>query len=578
MYRDVYWMAFQLQKLIDNHNIPISDKSKFTLSSVGCLIALVKKTVCCIYKLNGDIVSIFETNTKKIKHIYWIDDNIIFITRESVKMFNIKERSVVYEAVHIIKGSNRKNNMLVLAIETEFVIFDVLARRLRKKKIVSYLKALSIFGCIYPVDYKPKVVTEEMLMLKKLRMPIFKIKNENINTIIPENMRNEHRNVGRKLVFCKKSLIVKNRSVIATYRNSKLVIRKNKEKKKTVFEVIRSIVLLRGLLVFTTRDRLFVYDFKKLNKVNVKNAFLYKIRSGVFVINEQKIILIEKMQTKNKFVSTTCQKSGILYRNEKIHTIINMLRITKNYEEILQICAFHRLRMSTMVDEYLKLLICSGETDVDLISKAKKILERYKYSFFYEIAVYARKYNRILFAQFLISRERNYLKKVDFIVKYKDNNFLSETIKKEHNHIFLHHLFSRLRSTYSTNDILSAIRDEDSLQKYKNYVKHFDIEYLEFMKKMHRTDELYYYNLEHGILDSNIHVKNKFNTKIADVFRTFYRIKSYISTHYNCNVCTIDQAIAFLLDNNDNREAFALKYASIMCKEKFNHLKRLVNR
>lgn len=570
-------MLFKLKKMTDNHRIPILPNDKLALSPVGCLMALLKENSLYIYKINGEILRIIEIDGKKIKQIYWIGSNIIIISSKSIKMYSLTEGRIIYKKKILVKGTNVKNNRLVVATDDSFLVFVVNAMELLEQRTASYKTVLNIFGQIHSLEARPTKMDRRSLVLRKMHMPVFKVKNEHTNSIMPNKSTNELKVPNKQFVFSDSTVVIRRRSVTITYKSSKLAIYKQGKKVKSFVDNIRQIVVLKNLIVFTTKECISVYDFKVLKKIPIRNASIYGIRSGALVVTHNKIYLLDQLYDYNSALLRICKSACLVYRNETVHNIIDTLQFTKNYNELLEICSCYRFRPHSFVESYLKLLICGGELDSAIIVPMKNIFETYKFTSFYEMALIAQQHNRVLFAQYLIRREQNIYKKVHFLIRYKDNNFLSKVVSEETNHMFLRYLFSSMRLNLSKNDILSIVREDNSYQKYKNYIKHFEDEYLEFLMKSSRYDELFHFKLERNMIDPHIPLKKAFDTKIVSILGKFYFLKNYISKYYDYDVGTVDHAIMFLLSNNDKKNAFSLKYASVMCKEKFDYLKNSIS-
>ncbi|ELQ74482.1 hypothetical protein THOM_2577 [Trachipleistophora hominis] len=498
------------------------------------------------------------------------------ISTKSIKMYCLEEKRIIYKKKIPVKGSNAKNNRLIVATNDSLLLFTVTPTELLEQRTLNYQTALNIFGRIYGFENKPTKIDKKSLLLRNMHMPVFKIKNEHVNSILPKKSTSKLKVSNKFFIFNNNIKVIRRRSITVTYKGGKLSIYKHNKKVKSFFDNVRQIILLKNLIVFTTKECINLYDFKVWKKVSLRNASIFQIRSGILVFTRNKIYLFDQIRNSNKFLLGICERACVVYRNENVHDIIHLLEFTKNYKELLEISSHYRFRSHSFVESYLKLLIHGSELDSTIIIPMNNLFKTYKFTLFYETALLAQQHNRILFAQYLIAREQNIYKKVHFLIKYKDNNFLSKLITEETNHIFLHHLFSSMRLYLSKNDILSAIRNEDSYLKYKNYIKHFESEYLEFLEDCSRYDELFYFKLERNMIDPRIPLKKAFNARIINILSKFYSLKNYISKHYNYDVGTVDQAITFLLSNNDKKNAFSLKYLSVMCKEKFDYLRNTI--
>lgn len=567
-------MDFKIEKIVKNHSIPIMQNDLIAISNIGCLIALLKENTLYIYKLNGEILRMIEIERKNIKFIHWVDENIILIEKKGVKLYNLSQNGFIHQIKKKIIGTNMNKNRILIVTENNFHIYSIINHKFEKIETINYTRAINLFQCIYFFKYKPKKLSETNLIVKKLNIRTFKVKNEIRNLLFfNNNLQNINPSSEKNQKNIKTTFFYSCRSISAIFKNGKLSIFKKNKKIKNITANIKFLEITKYQIYFTSKSYLYIYDFKKLKKNKLKVIFMKKISTGILIVSKKDIFFLQIHNIKKNQMYHICKKINILYQNESIAKILRILKFTKNHEESIELAKIFKISIYDYFDNYFEYLLRSNVHDDSIIGIMKNLLIKYTISKFHGLAFQAYHHNRISLSQYLIVQEMNYDKKLKFLLQYKDNVFITKFISNEIDYNFLHLFFSKMKIIYSANDIQIITRDKVAFKKYKNYIKYFKEEYIEFLEKNNNNEDFIHENLLKSNIDLSLSSKKLFDMKIFQILVKFYTIKKYIFERYEYDATTIDAAIKFLLAKNDKKNVVFLRHNSIMCKEKFEYLK-----
>merc|ERR1711962_1699628 len=136
-----------------------------------------------------------------------------------------------------------------------------------------------------------------------------------------------------------------------------------------------------------------------------------------------------------------CHKRGLIYQNEKSNMLISKMEFLKDYKGVLELAKRKRLNVNSFCEKQLSCLFSSNLDDLDCKEKVLRVLSELNINKFYNFACQARQYRRSDIGNHIILQEKNFKKKLDYFLRYKDNIFLQKYIKEETDHLFLQLLF-----------------------------------------------------------------------------------------------------------------------------------------
>lgn len=556
-----------------NHGICIDQEDLIAISDIGCLIAQLKEGFLYILKMDGTVLKMIEFGKVNVRKIYWCGLNIVLFGDNRLDLVN-PARNIVTDTRKLkLIGSNVKNSRILAVTTSNYKILEIKNDKFCEIEQCSLFRAINIFGHVDSFVFKPKIFTPSEILLKKLKIKTFPIENGIKNEMIQIDDKNQN---SRKSTISrhKTSYYIKNRSLSAKYQNGTLSISQNSKKIFYFHANINFIKISKKIVVFTTDRKLFVYKNQTLKKYAINVLFLGVTKNGFIIITEKKVRFLHSKDLIEYKHSKIFSKVGILYLGEKLADILPILQFCNEEKAIIHLLKKYKMCIYKHIEMYFKNLCIGNYSDSYIIECLRKMCKKYKITQFYEFALLARLNDRIELSQFLIMKEKNFTNKKRFFIRFKDNTSVMRFILEEENHLLLYSFFNDMGKYYTREDILTITKNENVFRKYKNYIKNFQDEFFIFIKNSNRTDDVLHVNLLNSSVDLSIPVKKEFNTKIIQILSKFYFLKEFISENYNCDILTVDSAIKFLLKKNDKKNAFFLKYTSVMCKEKFNHLKK----
>ncbi|KAG0437395.1 hypothetical protein DMUE_3715 [Dictyocoela muelleri] len=611
-----YFCACKVYKLENNELLFVKDilpgSALNYFKKIEALNMCKKQSENKIYKLKNVTKSIF-LNNKIIKNnpilIFYDVLNKYSIYRKNSTTIIFKKRSItIFINLKFVRKINicAKNVILL----KNFLIFNtkttIFVCNLKSDQINKPLKTWKSYKIKNP-------------FIQEIRNGIFVIQNSDLYILKPEIENNIEKNLNYNLDFSHNCDFYEanNENLNISIKDIKVNSIKNKkinsiEDKKVNSIEDKKINSIEDKKVNSIEDKrvnsiedkkvnsiedkkVNSIEDKKVNSIEDKRVNYYKSEINNNQINNNQINNNQinnnqikdgngykfKERTKN-FLKNIFKSSNHLYIDENPFESLTILSITKSYDEIFQICHEFKINGSKYFSNYIKNEIESADHDWSIIKKIRNIGRnnknrnlflylKKKTTYFYELAIYAARFNRTFLSQSLILNEQNKYLVTKYLLKERDTHFIRYFLAKQDDITFLFIFFNQLKRM--PIDSIIKILPEKLIS-----------EYLPFgLENYHHTsflnsDDLFFHRLANNEVDHTLILKNKFNQKMAYFYKKFIPFKQELFLKYGVNVNTVDDAVIFLLRNGDYKRLSTLKFLSMMSKTKYEELKGIYTR
>lgn len=612
----------------DTSSTKLVDQMCISISKIFNLIALFHNHVLSVRKLDMSPVIIVPVDFDVLR-IDWIGSHIFLCTRKYVYLYNIRIGAFKKYNLELASYAVRNSRLLAVDAAGKCMVYTLTNNNLLFIEEMSRGRALNYFKKIEPVNMWPGTSACRIYKIKNVCTSKF-INPGNIKPGLNfANIINKYpvyRNGSLTVIHKKRCILVfKNLKWIGKIRVCAI--------KVLLFRRMFVFATKKSVFVCDFSQHDISQSVKCWNRYRMRNALLMEIKCGVVVFQKssvyilssdfnsefnfdvnygvkenscakgsKKIItvkLINGKLTKPKSGKSNPKKSNFkrdqksylkkilttsnhLYTNETPQQTLTTLSITKSYQEIFQICLKFRLRITKHFTNYVKNEIEGIDDDWSIIKRIISISHKKEFkgvfrqlknkaTLFYELAIYAARYNRTLLSQSLILNEKSRVLVVKYLLWERDADFIQYFLRRRGSLPILFAFFNELKRMPA--DLVSRILP-----------KHLIPEYIPFGKdNYHHTsllcpDDLFYQRLAQNEVDHTLILKNKFNQRMAYFYKKFIPFQEGIYAKYRVRVTTVDEAFIFLLRNGDYQRLSTLKFLSMMSKTKYEELKRIYGR
>ncbi|EPR78356.1 hypothetical protein SLOPH_1189 [Spraguea lophii 42_110] len=557
--------------LYEHHLLPLRNHNKMSVKQDGCLIAIFHAGILTIYKPNGYLLKVQHLNGINCKKVLWLEDNVILVGKDKIIICNILQDSKKEFLMEGIRGCVVKGGKVLLIFNKHtYIIFD---STFENSKHITLKQAMNTFHNLE--KFEKKYYNRKQYWNEK-----YKISNIISNVSVAKF---KGKNKGEKFLSLKVKQSLKDRKIFRRYNTIVIVnkkqclIVKNKIAKRINREV-NQVVIRKDGVFYTTNSKTYFYNFKKKYLIMPQKGFISAIKSGCILFFPNSVYIYDEITCKNRFLHKKFTDAGIAYRNESVLKSLDIFSFSENYYAAALVAKKYGICYKKYVMKYVIQKLESIDLDSNISKTILDFIANFRHKNYYGMACEAQKYQRIHLSQKLIEREQCIRKKTKFILEQCDKNFISTILRDSKNSIFKEYFFGEMKKRMRFGDILSCIRYPETYNEYKNFLKLYDVAYNNFLRIEHLTDEIFNNKIKKGILDYSLILDNKFNQRIAYFFKKLKAFKEKLGITKFKETETVDSTMFYLLRTKDYKNAFVLKYISMMSRQKFEFLKNLSER
>lgn len=569
----------KFNKIGQVNQIFFEDDDLFAISDIGGLIAQFKKGEIIFFKLNGDFHKKIKFYRRFIKKIYWIGSNLIFIALYFVQIFDYKKEKVT-DRIHIaVLGHSVKNDKFLILTSDGCHIFGIEQNKFVAIETCSFSRASNKFNFIESlISTKRSKNDSDLYLIDGLKVKNHKVKNEVRNQLVEiERMKPKEDSV-RSLLKTNTHMI-KDRSIKGKYSGDQLELVQGQKTFTFRKYNLRSIRIKGKLILYTVDSRLWlIVRPDHIKKLHYDVLYLEIFKDGAFIIALEGIFWMRFDKKSRNETTRFLLENGIFRFSDRIEDIVSILEDFHDKKIILKLFKINRMNVQKYFEKYFNELCTGNLGNKEIIDELNSLLNEHKISHFYDLAIMAQSVNRASVANFLITREKNFMKKMNFYLRIGDQNGIVTSVIEQDNILLVNNFFVEMHKKFSIDEIINVTRDEKVFVKYKNFLKHFKEKYLVFLNKCSEYQDIIYDNLLKSSVDLTKLPQKEFDVKMLQILYKFYFLRNAIfNDHENQDITTVDSAVKLLLENNDKKNAFLLKYSSVMSKEKFKHLQETLS-